>query len=112
MVKITPQVSADESVSARIEDPWRRFECDPDPTGCQVTFTDPDFAQSGRDALYYVRAIEEPSLAVDYDGVRCLGTPIEDDCLGETEQRAWSSPIFVDHAGTTVAGMTTDRGVR
>ena len=27
-------------------------------------------------------------------------TPQEDDCLGEAEPRAWSSPIFVNHAGS------------
>ena len=26
-------------------------------------------------------------------------TPVEDDCLSEAEPRAWSSPIFVNHAG-------------
>ena len=81
-----------------IEDPWRVLPCQPDPAGCRVTFEDPDFPSAGRDALYYVRAVEEPSLAVDADGVACLGTPEEDDCLGEVEERAWSSPIFVDHS--------------
>jgi hypothetical protein len=97
IIKITPQHSADESMEALIQDPWRRFECRPDPAGCRITFTDPEFASGGRDALYYARAVEEPSQAVDYDGVRCLGTPLDEDCLGETEQRAWSSPIFVDY---------------
>ena len=89
------------------------FACDPDPAGCAVTFSDPEFATAGRDALYYVRAIEAPSLAVAADPLsctrdeqgRCMAVdvcddrPDDDDCLGETEERAWSSPIFVEHAG-------------
>jgi hypothetical protein len=67
----------------------------------------------GRDTLYYARAIESPSLAVNADNLRCqrdaagecsgvdicLDEPDDDDCLAKTEQRAWSSPIFVDFAG-------------
>ena len=96
-----------------VEDPWRVLACDPDPAGCQVAFADEEFATSGRDALYYVRAIEEPSLAVDVDPLGCtrdesgrcvainpcFDRPADDDCLAETEERAWSSPIFVNQAG-------------
>ena len=71
---------------------------------------DDDYLKSGRDALYYVRAIEQPSQAIgadplgctrDVDGrcieiEPCFARPESDDCLSETEQRAWSSPIFVD----------------
>jgi hypothetical protein len=75
--------------------------CTGDASGCQAAFTDPEFAAQARDTLYYVRAIEAPSQAVDHDGVACLAAPAEDDCLGETEERAWSSPIFVDWGGQT-----------
>ncbi len=110
VVRIRPQIERDEPVDPLIEDAWRVFECEPDPAGCSVTFTDPEFADSARDALYYARAIEAPSQAVNADLLRCTyddagrclevdictgDTPASDDCLAETEQRAWSSPIFV-----------------
>jgi hypothetical protein len=112
VVRIRPQSSDGEDVNGLVEDPWRVIRCPGDPNGCQVAFTDGEFDGAGRDAVYYVRAIEAPSLAVDanplgctYDAEGrcvevdpCFGRPDEDDCLGETEERAWSSPIFVDHA--------------
>ena len=42
-----------------IEDPWRRFECPRDPAGCSIFFDDPEFLDSARDAVYYVRALQE-----------------------------------------------------
>ena len=50
-----------------------------------------------RDTLYYVRAIEEPSPTQNADSVGCLDVPIGEDCLSDSEHRAWSSPIFVDY---------------
>jgi hypothetical protein len=113
VIRIRPQSKPGESVVDLIEDPWRVLACEPDPVGCEVRFTDPDFATAGRDTVYYVRAIQEPTptinagqLRCDYDeagscvSVRpCFGndkTDYEDDCLVEAEERAWSSPIFVD----------------
>ncbi|MBW1683777.1 MAG: DUF3604 domain-containing protein [Deltaproteobacteria bacterium] len=110
VVRIRPQATPGEEVRPLIEDPWRVFDCEADPAGCAVTFTDPDFAGSGRDALYYVRAIEAPIPVVNAgllrceqdEAGRCLSVdpctgdePASDDCLAEDEQRAWSSPIFV-----------------
>ena len=122
MVRIRPQVSPAEDVGPLIADPWRVFECEPDPAGCAVTFTDSDFARAGRDALYYARAIEEPIPVVnagllrcekDASG-RCLSVdpctgdePASNDCLAEDEQRAWSSPIFV---GWQAAGSLAEAG--
>ncbi len=110
VVRIRPGAGPDPG--ERIEDPWRVIRCAGDPSGCQAAFTDPQFTASGRDALYYVRAIEAPSPAVDANPLGCtydehgrctridpcFGRPTDDECLSETEERAWSSPIFVDHA--------------
>ena len=114
VVRIQPQNHPDEPVASLIRSPWRSFECDPTPTGCSVTFDDPEFATAGRDTLYYVRAIEAPAPGINAAGLRCdydaNGRCAEvdlcndsgvsdDDCLAEHEPRAWSSPIFVDFAG-------------
>jgi hypothetical protein len=113
VVRIRPQVRPDEDVGELIDDPWRRFECAPDPAGCSVAFDDAEFAASGRDAVYYVRALQETTPAINGANLRtefdregnpvrvtpCSGsyrTPADDDCLAPANERAWSSPIFVE----------------
>ncbi|HKJ24761.1 MAG TPA: hypothetical protein VKB65_08070, partial [Myxococcota bacterium] len=110
IVRIRPQRRADEPVGPLIEDPWQRFECPDDPRGCAVEFEDPEFATSGRDALYYARALETPSLAINGANLRtrfdaegnatsiepCAGPGSRDGCPAPVSERAWSSPIFVD----------------
>ena len=115
VVRIRPQSEPGEDVADLIDDPWRSFACDPDPAGCAVTFSDPEHAGAARDALYYVRAYEEPAPGINAGNLRCErdadGVCIEtnpcqgstDDCLAEHEPRAWSSPIFVDHPGGDAA---------
>ena len=114
VVRIRPQRGANEAIEGLVDDPWKVLECPGDPVGCQVAFTDEEFRSADRDALYYVRVIEAPSLAVganplgcSYDESGrcvevspCFGRPDEDECLAETEERAWSSPIFVNQAGS------------
>ena len=95
-----------------IQDPWKVIECPVGIEGCVVEFEDPDYLSGGREASYYVRAIEEPSLAINTDGIRCTyddrgncttvdpcygdyRTPADDDCLAMNEERAWSSPIYL-----------------
>ncbi len=112
VIRIRPQAYAGEPMSALIEDPWRRFECPSNPSGCEVEFDDPDFVGAGREFIYYVRALQEPTLAVNAGGVRCrydeqgncvevhpcygdFRTPYEDDCLWPNQERAWSSPIYL-----------------
>ncbi len=111
VVRIRPQVRPDEPVDALIEDPWKRLACPPGSPTCTVSFTDPEVAPGGREVIYYVRAIQEPTLAVNAANLRCdpegtcdpcfgdYRTPYDDDCLAPNEERAWSSPIFVDFAG-------------
>jgi hypothetical protein len=111
VVRVRPQSRSDEPIGDLIQDPWRTFPCPPDPAGCSVTFDDPDFVEGGRDSVYYVRAIEEPRPSINAAGLSCTGDgegdcvevdpcgglkPFEDDCLADAEERAWSSPIFVD----------------
>lgn len=112
VVRIRPQQTPDEDVGELIEDPWRVFDCDADASGCTVEFEDQQFSAGEREVRYYVRAIQEPSAAVNAGGLRCeyddqgqciavdpcfgdYRTAASDDCLWPNQERAWSSPIFV-----------------
>jgi hypothetical protein len=113
VVRVRPQIHPGEDIAGLVDDPFRTFACDPDPAGCVVTFTDPDFVSGGRDTVYYARAFEEPKPAINAGNLRCVydenGNCVElhpcpgpagrdDDCLAPQEPRAWSSPIYVDQA--------------
>lgn len=111
VVRIRPQQFSGEKVESLVEDVWKTLVCVPNPTGCTVIFSDPDFS---RDTLYYVRAIQEEipminganqratfdedgnAIAVDscYADYR---TELNDECLSDAEPRAWSSPIYVNY---------------
>ena len=94
------------------QDPWRVFPCEPSQAGCVVQFEDAEFQSAARPAAYYVRAIEEPTPAVNAKNLRCetdaagncvkvntcygdYRTDPKDDCLADAEERAWSSPIYL-----------------
>ncbi len=110
VIRIRPQRRPGEPLETLVEDPWRSFPCEPSAAGCSVEFEDPEYARAGRDTLYYVRVAEAPRAEINGDGLqrgadlnwqRCPGSEGKaDDCLGEAEPRAWSSPIWVDWTGS------------
>ncbi len=106
IIRITRQLREDEPVEDLIEDPWKVLPCPEGEDLCVVELSDPTFVERGRKTLYYVRAIQEPTPTVNGGGLRCEGaqcepcygnfrTAAKDDCLVDTEERAWSSPIFL-----------------
>jgi len=112
IVRIRPQVRADEDIAPLVEDRWRVFDCPGTGEGCTVEFEDPDYVPSARPALYYARAIEAPQALVggdpfgcEYDGEGncrrrhyCIGenAPADENCTAAAEPRAWTSPIFLE----------------
>jgi hypothetical protein len=114
VIRVRPQASPGEPVGPLIEDPWKRFDCNGDAaSGCEVEFSDPEFATGGRDAVYYVRALQQAQPTINAAGLRCEfddqgqcvkvnacygddRTAASDNCLADAEARAWSSPIFID----------------
>ena len=111
IIRIRPQSYPDEPIETLIEDTWKVFECQPSQEGCLVEFEDSNFLDANREVIYYVRAIQEPSLAIGAANLVCeldslgkckkvnlcgdLDGQGEGDCLSENEERAWSSPIFI-----------------
>ncbi len=106
VVRIGRQMAETEPVEELIEDPWLTIPCPSDGEVCEVEFEDPERDGSGRELLYYVRAIQEPTPAVNAGLLRCqedacdpcfggYQTALDDDCLSVNEERAWSSPIYL-----------------
>ena len=117
VIKITPQNSAEESINGLIQDTWKTFDCKPSQEGCEIEFIDEEYEEFSRDSIYYVRAIQEPSPVVNGGNLRCTynekgecikvnicygdsRTDKDDDCLTLSEERAWSSPIYLNFIRT------------
>jgi hypothetical protein len=110
IIRIRPQQRDDEELAPLIQDAWKSFTCPAEQAICRFEFDDPEFVTGARDVLYYARAIQEPTPGINTANERCkdaaCGEPepcygdfrstASDDCLSPTEERAWSSPIFVD----------------
>ena len=112
IVRIRPQTSPEENVGDLIDDPYLVHQCKPNQDGCEFEFTDEAFANGGRDALYYARAIQEPRPTINAEPIQCTrdeeGTCIEakicygdwrsgdSDCTTMKDVRAWSSPIYLN----------------
>jgi len=102
VIKITPQAYAGEAISPLIQDPWKIIPCQ-GRGECIVEFEDDNFS---RDSVYYVRAIQRATLAINGaplsqrdDFKLCKGsfrTDFGDNCLSMTNERAWSSPIYIN----------------
>jgi hypothetical protein len=120
IVRIRPQTVAGEPIAERIDDPWRTFDCDDRGEGCRAEFEDSEFGSGSAEVVYYARAIQEPTPAVNAGGFRCefdeagrcksispcyadARTSPEDDCLSDNAEHAWSSPIFVRGAGVNAS---------
>ena len=106
VVRIQRQQRDDESIGALIEDPWKVIPCSDGAEVCTARFEDKGYKELGRPVLYYVRAIQEPTPTINADGLRCddeqcdpcygdYRTADDDDCLTDSQARAWSSPIYL-----------------
>jgi hypothetical protein len=112
IVRIRPQLHAEEAIDPLIENAWRVWQCPPDQLACEFSFTDPEYADAARDTIYYARVIETATptlnganLGCEYNEqgicermLDCGNNPsTPGDCLAPAQHRAWSSPIFVNY---------------
>lgn len=109
VVKILPRTSPRDTTADLIQDPWRVLNCPVGQSTCEAEFSDDDFAEDGREAAYYARAIQQATPTIQGDPLNCeynaagfcvqarlcLGDGPADDCLAPAEHRAWSSPIYL-----------------
>ncbi|MEQ8745403.1 DUF3604 domain-containing protein [Pyruvatibacter sp.] len=116
IIRIRPQIDGTEDVADLVDDAFITHQCEADESGCSFTFTDPEYAELGRDTLYYARAVQEKTPAINGANLRCdydddgncikvnpcyadFRTAPDDACLADVGHRAWSSPIYVNWRG-------------
>ena len=112
VVRIRPQMRAGEPVDGLIEDKFLVHQCPANGDSCSFRFSDPSYATGKRDAIYYVRAIQEAQPTINANPLGCTKDAAgkcvkvrlcygdwrsgKSDCLAPAEPRAWSSPIYLD----------------
>ncbi|MFK7977548.1 MAG: DUF3604 domain-containing protein [Halioglobus sp.] len=112
VIRIRPQISPGEAIAPLIEDRWRVFDCADQVDGCVVEFDDPEYMAQGRSTLYYARVIQEKESLIAGDPFGCERNDVgecvsytycvgktaspDNNCQGEAEPRAWTSPIFLE----------------
>ena len=112
VIKVLPEINESEDPNDLIMDPWKIFECEENKAVCKIRFQDEDFVADNREATFYVRAIQEPTERINGKNLRCTydaggncietnfcyggyKTDIDDNCVSMSEERAWSSPIYL-----------------
>ena len=112
VIKVLPEINESEDPNDLIIDPWKIFECEENKAVCKIRFQDEDFLTDNREATFYVRAIQEPTERINGKNLRCTyddegnciqtnfcyggyKTDINDNCISMSEERAWSSPIYL-----------------
>ena len=112
VIKVLPEINESEDPNDLIIDPWKIFECEENKAVCRIRFQDEDFLTDNREATFYVRAIQEPTERINGKNLRCTyddegnciqtnfcyggyKTDINDNCISMSEERAWSSPIYL-----------------
>ena len=112
VIKVLPEINESEDPNDLIMDPWKIFECEENKAVCKIRFQDEDFLTDNREATFYVRAIQEPTERINGKNLRCTydaegncietnfcyggyKTDIDDNCVSMSEERAWSSPIYL-----------------
>lgn len=118
IIRVRSQQQPGEPLQDLIDDPWRIIDCPADGQGCRAEISDPEFNQLQRNTAYYARAIQQATPAINAGGLRCdydeqgqciavnpchgdFRTEAADNCLADSEHRAWSSPIFIDYLAPT-----------
>ena len=114
IVRIRPQSYPGEPVDNLIDDPFLVHQCQPNEEGCSFSFSDNRYTGQRRDTTYYARAIQEPTPTMNADATRCTyddegncvqanlcygdhRTSPSDNCLTDSAQRAWSSPVYLKY---------------